>query len=203
MGRYTGPKEKLSRREGVNLNLKGSRSFSDKSGIVRKPYPPGQHGNKRRVRLSNYGIQLREKQKVKRVYGLREKKMKKVFKEADRRSKLYNSDKGLEFLRILELRLDNIVYLAGLAPSRAAARQYVTHGHIKVNGKKINIPSLEISEGDTVELIKAKLAQAEKLFPTPDWIQVKDRTCKVSRPPIRDDIDEGIKENLIIEFYSR
>jgi small subunit ribosomal protein S4 len=203
MGRYTGPKEKLSRREGVNLHLKGARSFSEKSGLARKPFPPGQHGNQRRARLSNYGFQLREKQKVKRMYGLREKKMKLGFKEADRRSKLFNTDKGLEFLRILELRLDNVLYLAGLAPSRASARQYVTHGHVKVNGDKIDIPSLELKENDSVELVKAKLAPNEKFFTTPDWIETKGVQCKVVRLPIRDDIDEGIKENLIIEFYSR
>jgi small subunit ribosomal protein S4 len=203
MGRYTGPKEKLSRREGVNLHLKGGRSFSDKAGVVRKPFPPGQHGNKRRTRLSNYGFQLREKQKVKRIYGLREKKMKNAYKEADRRAKLYDSDKGLELLRLLELRLDNVIYLAGLAPSRASARQYVTHGHVKLNGEKMTVPSLELKEGDTVELTKAKLAPSEKFFETPDWIEVKGTSCKVVRVPVRDDMDEGIKENLIIEFYSR
>lgn len=203
MGRYTGPKDKLSRREGVELFLKGTRSFSDKAGLKRKPFPPGQHGNKRRTRLSGYGLQLREKQKVKRMYGLREKNMVSVYKESGRRSKNNNTDKGLEFLRLLELRLDNIVYLAGLAPSRAAARQYVTHGHIKVNGKKKTIPSYEVSEGDSIELKKATLAPASKLFATPAWIEVKGGSCKVARLPIRDDIDEGIKENLIIEFYSR
>ena len=203
MGRHTGPKEKLSRREGVNLYLKGARSFSDKAGVVRKPFPPGQHGNKRRTRLSNYGFQLREKQKVKRIYGLREKKMKNAYKEADRRSKLYDSDKGLELLRILELRLDNVIYLAGLAPSRASARQYVTHGHVKLNGEKMTIPSLELKEADTVELVKAKLAPSEKFFTTPEWIETKGTSCKVARLPVRDDMDEGIKENLIIEFYSR
>ena len=203
MGRYTGPKAKLSRREGVNLYLKGARSFSDKNGLARKPFPPGQHGNKRRTRLSNYGIQLREKQKLKRIYGLREKKMKLGYKEADRRAKLYDSDKGLEFLRLLELRLDNVIYLAGLAPSRAAARQFVTHGHIKLNGKKMNIPSLELKENDSVELVKAKLAPPEKFFKTPDWIESKGINCKVVRLPVRDDMDEGIKENVIIEFYSR
>ena len=203
MGRYTGPKDKLSRREGVNLHLKGARSFSDKDGLARKPFPPGQHGNERRARLSNYGFQLREKQKVKRTYGLREKNMKNVFKEADRRAKLYDTDKSLEFLRLLELRLDNVVYLAGLAPSRSAARQYVTHGHVRLNGKKASIPSLELKEGDSVELTKAKLAPAEKFFKTPDWIESKGVSCKVARLPVREDIDEGIKENLIIEFYSR
>lgn len=203
MGRYTGPKEKLSRREGVNLHLKGSRSFSDKNGLQRRPFAPGQHGNKRKARLSNYGFQLREKQKVKRIYGLRERKMVAVYEEADRRSKLFNTDKGLELLRLLELRLDNVIYLSGLATSRSAARQFVTHGHIKVNGSKMTIPSLELKENDTVEITKAKLVPSEKLFATPEWIETKDLTCKVSRLPVRDEMDEGLKENLIIEFYSR
>ncbi len=203
MGRYTGPKGKLSRREGVNLHLKGSRSFSDKNALNRKPFVPGQHGNKRRRRLSDYGIHLREKQKVKRMYGLRERQFKNVFKEADQRAKKSRLDKGLEFLRILELRLDNVVYYAGLAPSRAAARQAVVHGHILVNGNKLDIPSYELSEGDTVELKMAKLAPAEKLFPVPKWIETTGTKAKVLRLPERDEMDEGIKEHLIIEFYSR
>jgi small subunit ribosomal protein S4 len=203
MGRYTGPKGKLSRREGVNLHLKGARSFSDKNALNRKPFVPGQHGNKRRRRLSDYGIHLREKQKVKRMYGMRERQFKNVFKEADRRSKINSTDKGLEFLRILELRLDNVVYYAGFAPSRAAARQAVVHGHVLVNGEKLDIPSYELSEGDTVELKMAKLAPAEKLFPVPEWLQVKGTKARIERLPVRDDIDEGIKEHLIIEFYSR
>ncbi|MHC1716469.1 MAG: 30S ribosomal protein S4 [Candidatus Dojkabacteria bacterium] len=203
MGRYTGPKEKLSRREGVNLHLKGARSFSEKNGMERRPFAPGQHGNKRKARLSNYGIQLREKQKVKRTYGLRERKMRAVYDEADRRSKLNKTDKGLEFLRLLELRLDNVLYLGGLAPSRAASRQFVTHGHVRLNGEKLTIPSLELKEGDTIEIKKAKLVPTEKLFATPDWITSKDLTCKVARLPVREEIDEGIRENLIIEFYSR
>jgi small subunit ribosomal protein S4 len=203
MGRYTGPKERLSRREGVELNLKGSRSFSEKTGLKRKPFVPGQHGNKRRSRLSNFGVQLREKQKVKRIYGLREKAFKNLYIEANRRAKVNNSDKGLELLRMLELRLDNVLYLAGLAPSRASSRQYVTHGHILLNGVKFNIPSYELKQGDNVEIKHAKLVPSEKLFKSPDWIESEGTKAKVSRLPIRDDIDEGIKENLIIEFYSR
>lgn len=203
MGRYTGPKEKLSRREGVELHLKGSRSFSDKAGLKRKPFPPGQHGAKRKPRLSNYGLQLREKQKVKRTYGLREKQFKNIYIEADRRSKVYSTDKGLEFLRILELRLDNVLYLAGLAPSRAAARQYIVHGHVLLNGSKFSVPSKELKEGDSLELKSAKLAPNEKFFPVPAWIERKDNKAKVSALPIRDEIDEGIRENLIIEYYSR
>ncbi|MCB9789396.1 30S ribosomal protein S4 [Candidatus Nomurabacteria bacterium] len=203
MGRYTGPKGKLSRREGVNLFLKGSRSYSDKNAVARKPYPPGQHGNKRRVRLSNYGLQLREKQKVKRMYGVRERQFKNMYKEADRRSKVNNSDKGLELLSLLETRLDNVIYLLGLAPSRSAARQFVTHKHVRVNGATLNIPSHNVKIGDEVEVSKPTLVPSEKLITTPPWLESQTQRGKVIGLPSREDIDPGIKENLIIEFYSR
>jgi small subunit ribosomal protein S4 len=203
MGRYTGPKGRLSRREGVNLFLKGARSFSDKNALNRKPFVPGQHGSKRRTRLSNYGLQLREKQKVKRTYGMREKQFNNLYKEANRRSKVASTDKGLELLRLLELRLDNVLYLAGIAPSRAAARQYVVHGHVLLNGEKFSIPSYETKEGDIVEIKHANLVPVEKFVTTPEWIEAKDGKAKVSRLPIRDEIDEGIRENLIIEYYSK
>lgn len=203
MGRYTGPKGKLSRREGVNLFLKGSRSFGDKNAVARKPYAPGQHGNKRRTRLSNYGVQLREKQKVKRTYDVRERQFKNMYKEANRRARVNNSDKGMELLTLLETRLDNIVYLLGLAPSRAAARQFVTHKHVLVNGSVLNIPSHNLSVGDTVELRDAKLAPDEKLITTPAWLQSDKLKGEVVGLPSREDIDAGIQENLIIEFYSR
>lgn len=203
MGRYTGPKGKLSRREGVNLYLKGSRSFSEKNALQRKPFVPGQHGNQKRTRLTNYGIQLREKQKVKRIYGIREKQFKNIYKEATRRSKAHNSDRGLEFLRLLELRLDNVCYYAGFAPSRAAARQAVVHGHILLNGKKVTVPSFELNENDGIELKMAKLAPSEKLVDVPEWVEKKGLKAKVLRLPVRDEIDEGIRENLIIEYYSR
>lgn len=203
MGRYTGPKEKLSRREGINLFLKGARSFSEKAGIERKPFPPGQHGAKSRVRLSNYGRQLREKQKVKRIYGLREKQFHNLYTKAARLSKINNSDKGLELLRLLELRLDNVVYLAGLAQSRSAARQFVTHKHIEVNGETVSIPSYVLKQGDEIKLKVAKLLPLEVFIKTPRWIEKSKNIAKVSDLPIRDDIDESIKENLIIEFYSR
>ncbi len=203
MGRYIGPKEKLSRREGVNLFLKGARSFSPKAGIERKPFPPGQHGAKMRVRLSNYGKQLREKQKVKRTYGLREKQFHNLYTKATKLSKINDSDRGLEFLRLLELRLDNVVYLSGLAPSRSAARQFVTHKHIEVNGKTLSIPSYTLKQGDEVKLKVAKLMPLETFVKVPRWIEKSKNVAKVIDLPIRDDIDEGIKENLIIEFYSR
>lgn len=203
MGRYTGPKEKLSRREGVNLFLKGARSSSDKAGINRRPFPPGQHGNKSRVRLSNYGRQLREKQKVKRIYGLRERQFKNLYNEADRISKKDNTDKGLELLKLLELRLDNVVYLTGLAVSRGAARQFVNHGHIEVNGNLVSIPSYTLQKGDEIKLKKENLLPVETFVRVPRWLEKTKMLAKVIDLPIRDDIDEGIRENLIIEFYSR
>jgi small subunit ribosomal protein S4 len=203
MGRYTGPKEKLSRREGVNLFLKGARSSSDKAGINRRPFPPGQHGNKSRVRLSNYGRQLREKQKVKRVYGLRERQFKNLYTKADRISKKDNTDKGLELLKLLELRLDNVVYLSGLAVSRGAARQFVNHGHVEVNGSVVSIPSYILQKDDEVKLKKENLLPIETFVKVPRWLEKNKTVVKVIDLPIRDDVDEGIKENLIIEFYSR
>jgi small subunit ribosomal protein S4 len=203
MGRYTGPKGKISRREGVELHLKGPRSFGEKSALKRKPYIPGQHGNKRRTRLSDYGFRLREKQKVKRMYGLRERQFKNLYKEAVRKSKLENTDQGLELLRMLELRLDNALYMGGLAVSRAQARQYVTHGHVRVNGEKISIPSYQVNVNDVIELKDLKLAPHEELFKVPEWLTRSDTKIKVLSVPEREMIDEGIKEHLIIEFYSR
>ena len=170
---------------------------------MRKPYAPGQHGNKRRTRLSQYGIQLREKQKVKRIYGLRERQFKNLVDEAARVAKVQNSDRGLELLRLLEMRLDNVVYMLGLAPSRPAARQFVTHRHVLLNGKRMDIPSHKVGVGDTIELKSAKLAPGEVLVTTPQWLEKDQNKGKVLSEPLRDDIDEGIKENLIIEFYSR
>ncbi len=203
MGRYTGAKEKLSRREGVNLHLKGARSFSDKAGVKRRPFPPGQHGNKARVRLSDYGKQLREKQKVKRMYGLREKQFKNLYHEAERLSKIYNTDRGFELLKLLELRLDNVVYVSGLAISRGAARQYVSHKHIEVNGKTVSIPSYQLKKGDEIRLKELNLLPQESYFEVPNWLEKDKVVVKVLEVPTREDIDEGIKENLIIEFYSR
>lgn len=203
MGRYTGPKERLSRKEGVNLFLKGARSFSQKAGTIRKPYGPGQHGNDKKVRLSNYGMQLREKQKVKRTYGMREKQFKNFIEESTRVAKLKNLDRGLVLLRMLEMRLDNVLYLLGMSASRSAGRQFTTHGHVKVNGKKMDIPSYITKVGDEIELKLSKLAPVEIFVKTPLWLSKEGSKGKVVALPERDQIDEGIKENLIIEFYSR
>ncbi|MCK9368708.1 30S ribosomal protein S4 [Candidatus Dojkabacteria bacterium] len=203
MGRYTGPKERLSRREGINLFLKGSRSFSAKAGIVKKPYAPGQHGNDKKPRLSNYGLQLREKQKVKRLYGMREKQFSNLVAEAVRIAKLKKLDRGLVLLRMLEMRLDNVLYILGMAPSKGAARQFTTHGHVLLNGKKFNIPSYTTKIGDEISLKNMKLAPVEVLVKTPLWLSKDGIKGKVIALPERDQVDEGIKENLIIEFYSR
>lgn len=203
MGRHTGPVGKLSRREGINLYLKGARSYSEKNALARRPFPPGQHGNARRRRLSQYGLQLREKQKVKRMYGVRERQFRNLYKKADRISKNANTDRGVELLRLLELRLDNVVYLLGLAPSRPAARQYVVHGHILVNDKKVDIPSYTVSVGDIITLKKSNLKPVEVFVKTPEWLSSEGESGKVLAVPEREMIDPGIKENLIIEFYSR
>lgn len=203
MGRYTGPKERLSRREGVNLYLKGSRSFSQKAASVRRPFAPGQHGNAKRVRLSNFGLQLREKQKVKRTYGLRERQFKNLVKEAIRLAGIKNTDRGLELLTLLETRLDNVVYMLGLAASKSAARQYVVHGHVKVNDKKMSIPSYPVKLNDKISLKKENLAPVEVQVRTPEWLAKDKGVGEVLRFPTREEIDEGIKENLIVEYYSR
>ncbi len=145
MARYTGPVCRLCRREGLKLYLKGDRCYTDKCAIDRRNYAPGQHGKSRR-KLSNYGIQLREKQKVRRYYGISEKQMRKYFEMADKMKGIT----GENLLKILEMRLDNAVYRLGLASTRAEARQLVTHGHFTVNGKKVDIPSYLVSVGDVI-----------------------------------------------------
>ena len=208
MGRYTGPKGKLSRREGVNLYLKGSRSFSDKNALQRKPFVPGQHGNQRRTRLSNYGIQLREKQKVKRAYGMQEKQFKKYFSMAERARGIT----GEQLLSLLERRLDNTVFRLGLADSRAQARQTVLHGHVTVNGKKVNIASYLIVVGDEIkvkdsskDIERFKEIRESESRPVGKWLTFDSAnlTGRVVALPQRDDIDLTISEHLIVELYSK
>lgn len=147
MARYTGPVEKIERRLGVSLGLKGERRLAGKSAIDKRPYAPGQHGQ-RRTKISGYGLQLREKQKVKYMYGISEKQCRRVFKEASRQE----GNTGENFLKLLETRLDNVVYRMGYATTRANARQFVTHGHILVDGKRVNIPSYIVKAGQKVEV---------------------------------------------------
>ena len=208
MARYTGPVCRLCRREGQKLYLKGDKCFLDKCPVSRRNYPPGQHGQGRRIKLSNYGMQLREKQKARRHYGVSESKMRKYFAMADR----IQGITGENLLRILELRLDNVVYRLGFAESRAEARQLVTHGHIKVNGNKVDIASYLTSAGDTIE-VKEKSKNSPKFKQLAEghqgnvkqWLQVDVEKMQGSivSEPTREDIDLALEEHLIVELYSK
>ncbi len=208
MARYTGADCRLCRREGVKLFLKGDRCYSDKCGIERRPYPPGQAG-KKRPRDSEYRVQLREKQKTKRMYGLLEKQFRGYYNLANRQAGIT----GENLLRLLESRLDNVVYRLGFAKSRDEARQVVRHNHIKVNGRKVNIPSYRIRPGDTISVaekskdllvIKTSLISSEKVE-VPGWLEVdiEKLAGKVLSLPERDQIDAPVREQLIVELYSK
>ena len=204
MARYTGPSCRLCRREGQKLYLKGDRCYSDKCAINKREGVPGQHGV-RRSKLSNYGVQLREKQKVKRFYGLIESQFRTTF---DKAAKMEGKT-GDNMLKLLELRFDNVVYRMGLAASRKEARQLVGHGHFTLNGNKADIPSMLIKVGDVIEVkegskTSAKFKEsADKDYTAPAWIQVKEMGGTVVAEPSREDIDLPIEEHLIIELYSR
>ena len=200
MARYTGPTERLSRRAGVNLFLKGERSAGPKSSFAKRAYAPGQHGQTRRSgKRSEYGRQLMEKQKAKAIYGLLERQFHKYYKLA-RRSQ---GNSGERLLQLLELRLDNIVYRLGFADTRRQARQYVTHGLVRVDGKKASIPSMQISPKQTIELTKIARKPAEQ--DTAVWLRGTKGKLKgeVVSVPTRDEIGTELEEQLIIEFYSR
>ena len=212
MARHTGPVCKLCRREGEKLFLKGSRCMTPKCAIERRSYPPGQHGREsqfRRGRASDYLLQLREKQKVRRIYGLYERQFSNYFGKAEQRAGLTGSN----LLILLETRLDNVVYRLGLADSRAQARQLVGHGHIMLNGRKTNVPSALVSEGDSVSVRpeSAKLTYFKVLRQelddrqVPRWLQLdaKNMTAIVLQLPIREDIDVSLNEQLVVEYYSR
>ena len=200
MARYTGPTERLSRRAGVNLFLKGERSLGPKSSFTKRPFAPGQHGQTRRSgKRSEYGRQLMEKQKAKAIYGLLERQFRKYYKLA-RRSQ---GNSGETLLQLLELRLDNIVYRLGFADTRRQARQYVTHGLVKVDGKKASIPSMQMSPKQTVELTKIIRKPAEQEMAV--WLRGSAGKLKgeVLSVPVREEIGTELEEQLIIEFYSR
>ena len=208
MARYTGPKFKLDRREGTNLFLKGKRSISPKHPIEKKgAVPPGQHGQRKlRKRVSDFGLQLREKQKVKRMYGLYERQFRRYFDEAAKEK----GNTGEALLKILESRLDNVVYRLGLAPSRAAARQMVNHGHVRIGDKKVDIPSYNTKVGDVITLsVKAqKIPSVEeglklKEDAVPKWLKRQGMVGKVGAMPDPEDLDLSIDKQLIIEYYSR
>lgn len=200
MARYTGPKHKLVRREGVNVLDKTSASLQRRMNI-----PPGQHGRKRRKRLSEYGEQLREKQKAKVTYGILEKQFKKLFKYAENQK----AETGELLISLLETRLDNVVYRLGFSRSRAGARQLVSHGHILVNSKKVNIPSYQLKADDTVSissksqknpLILQAMEEKSELVP---YIERKGALGKLKRAPKKDDLEVPFDTQLIIEYYSR
>lgn len=206
MARYTGPSCRLCRREGQKLYLKGERCYTDKCAIARRGYAPGQHGQGRK-KLSNYGLQLREKQKAKRFYGLLETPFRAYFEKAEKMPGIT----GENLLRLLETRLDNVVYRMGFASSRKEARQLVRHGHFTVNGKKVDIPSFLVSIGDVIKVKEKSFSSAkfkelaEAAANVPNWVQVSFENLegKVVTLPTREDIDIPIAEHLIVELYSR
>lgn len=206
MARYTGPTCKLCRREGVKLYLKGDRCYSEKCAVARRAYAPGQHGQNRK-KLTNYGLQLREKQKARRIYGILEAQFRKYYEEADRQKGIT----GENLLRLLEMRLDNVVFRLGFANSRVEARQLVRHSHFTVNGKKVNIPSYEVKVGDVIAVTEKSRnsdkfkAIAEVATNVPKWLTVdKDKMeGQIVALPQREDIDIPVNETLIVELYSK
>ena len=202
MARYNGPRNKIARRLGVDLGLKTNPKLLER----RINTPPGQHGKKGRGKVSDYGTQLAEKQKLKALYGILEKQCKNYYTVASRNP----SATGAVLLSLLERRLDNVVYRLGLAPTRRAARQLVTHGNVKVNGRKLSIPSYSVKVEDTVTLSDkgAKIPYVKALLDNkdvtaPKWLEKKVAVGRVIRIPVREDITEAINEKLIVEFYSR
>lgn len=206
MARYIGPKNRLSRRESTDLSPKTVGSKAHASLLKRLNVPPGSHGQRGRRKVSDFGLQLREKQKAKRMYGMLERQFHRFFNIA----KGWKGNTGDKFLEFLERRLDNVVYRLGFAPTRASARQFVGHGHILVNSKKVTIPSYQISVNDVVTLKPkgAEIPAVKKVMEDtsvfiPEWLERKGPAGKIVRLPVRSDIQEDINEQLIIEFYSR
>ena len=212
MARYTGPVCKLCRREGEKLFLKGARCYTQKCAMERRAYPPGQHGRNvqwRRSTGSDFGAQLRAKQKARRVYGVLERQFRRYYQQAIKAKALT----GLSLLQILESRLDNVIYRMGFASSRAQSRQMVAHGHFKVNGHRTTVPSMQIKPGDKIELregsrsrtlFKDTVALAEERN-VPDWVRrdAKKLSGEITRLPERAEIDANLNEQLIVEYYSR
>ena len=205
MARYTGPSCKLCRREGTKLYLKGERCLSDKCAFNRRTSAPGQHGAAKK-KLTEYGMQLREKQKAKRYYGVLEKQFKNYYDIADNQEGIA----GENLLRLLERRFDNVVYRMGLASSHKEARQLVLHGHFTINGKNANIPSILVKPGDVIAVKDTDSVKIKELIENmgdriaPKWLDVdKNGSAKVVAMPERDDIDFEFNEQLIIELYSK
>ncbi len=208
MARYTGPVCRLCRREGIKLYLKGDRCYSSKCAIDRRGYAPGQHGHMRR-KPTEYGLQLREKQKAKRIYGVLERQFRRYYDEAVRQKGVT----GENLLRLLESRLDNVIYRMGFAVSRPQARQIVRYGHVEVNGKRVTIPSYQVKEKDVVAIREKsrslgmfkEIAEQGASKVVPEWLSVNFETLtgEVNYLPNREDIDTPIQEQLIVELYSK
>ena len=206
MARTTGPKCKQCRREGMKLFLKGERCLTEKCGIERRSYPPGQHG-RGRTKQSEYLTQLREKQKAKRYYGVLEKQFRNYYEKASRRTGIT----GENLLRFLELRLDNVVYRLGFAASRAQARQLVRHGHFQVNGRRVNIPSYQVKPNDVITMRTGSSAEqavrdaTDLTASVAPWLQADHDglTGKILKWPDRTEIDTPVQESLIVELYSK
>lgn len=209
MARYTGAACRLCRRENLKLFLKGDRCYTDKCGFERRSYAPGQHGQRRGGKISDYGVQLREKQKVKRIYGVLEKQFRRYYFKADRQKGIT----GTNLLVLLERRLDNIVYRMGFASSRDQARQLVRHSHFTVNERKVNIPSYSVGIGDVIEVREKSRAIASVLEAMetvvrreiPPWVEVDAGKFRgiVKAFPNREDLTMPINEQLIVELYSK
>jgi small subunit ribosomal protein S4 len=206
MARSLGPKCKLCRREGMKLFLKGERCLTEKCAVERRSYPPGEHG-RGRIKQSEYLLQLREKQKARRYYGILEKQFRLYYDRASRQSGIT----GDALLRMLELRLDNVVYRLGFASSRAQARQLIRHGQFQVNGRRVNIPSYQVRAGDIVSIKpESPVAQivrdaTDLTASVPAWLQADhdNLTGKILKAPERDEIDAPVQEQLIVELYSK
>lgn len=201
MARYIGPKQRLQRQIGEDLGLK-TNALKTARRLANRP---GQHGAKGRRKISNYGVQLKEKQKLKYIYGLLEKQLRATYEEASKNP----AATGTAMLSFLERRIDNVVYRLGWAPTRAAARQLVNHNHFTVNGKKMNIPSYKVNVGDILAMkaktakipVVAEMMKQEAVLPA--WLEAKNGAAHVTKLPVREDITEKVEEQLIVEYYNR
>ena len=209
MARYIGPVCRLCRREGMKLFLKGERCYTEKCAIEKRNFVPGQHGRTRKAKIVGYGVQLREKQKVKRIYGVLEDQFRRYFEQAERTRGIT----GVTLLQLLERRLDNVAYRLGFATSRAQARQLVRHGHFLVNGKKVDIPSYAVRMGDSVSVRQSSgenptiqhAMEEVKGRGIPEWllIDAAGRAGRISQLPSREQINLPVQEQLIVELYSK
>ena len=206
MANYSGPVCRFCRREGAKLYLKGERCYTPKCAIERRAFAPGMHGQARKRKTSAYGLQLRAKQKARRIYGLLEKQFRNYFDQASNEPGVT----GMNLLRHLELRLDNVVYRLGLGASRKQARQLVTHRHFEVNGETVNVPSYQLKPGDELKVkgsdgVFDVALDASKVRPVPSWLSFNadDKSGKILARPERHEMESGVEEQLIVEFYSR